>query len=123
MRTDKIRKIINKPDSEYFCEQPEMLRSKEFARAYKSLVREQIKPLGLELVSFNPGYCECSGFISDGERFVYFSSGDYRWMDIEGDVLIRTAESARDFRGGMNNRCRIDSIGAKALELLKGGAR
>lgn len=123
MSIKTIKDIINKPDSEYNHETPDVLRSKEFARAYKSYVKSQIKPYGYELVNFNAGWCECSGFITNGIKYVYFNSGDYRasapYCDIFESVLIRRAKDERDYRGETNNFCRLERLGVSINELME----
>lgn len=120
---NKLKKVLDKSDSEYLHENPEYLRSREFAKVYKKGVRQQLAECGLELASFHPGYCECSGFITDGNActYVYFSSGDYRLGNVFDNVLIRTASSTSDYKGGMNNYCRIEEIGKRSADLLKEG--
>lgn len=115
----EIKAILAKSDYEYDHETPDKLRSKEFGRAYRRLVKKQLKPLGLELAKFGTNWCECSGFVTDGNgKYVYFHSGDYRWSNIWEGVLIRTAESLKDYRGGANHLCDIDKIGETAALLM-----
>ena len=112
-----LENILNK-NYEY-TENPEVERSKEFAKAYKKIVERQIQLYGYELVNFSEGYCECSGFITNGQNFIYFSSGDYRWSDIYNDILIRTAKGPTDYRGGYNQHCTLNTLGHKANEMFE----
>lgn len=111
-----LEKILNK---DYNHEIPDKERSIEFANAYKEIVEKQIQSYNYELVNFSPNWCECSGFITDGQYYVYFNSGDYRFSDIYEDVLIRTAKSDHDYSGGMNNRCTLETIGKTANKLIE----
>lgn len=122
MTLNKIREIINKSDYEYQSENPEKERSAEFAKAYKQYVQKTIRQYGYELVGFTAGWCECSGFVTDGSHYVYFNSGDYRmsgpYDDIFERVLVRTAANEHDYHGGYNKFCQLSRIGAKIDELM-----
>ena len=119
----KLKEIINKSYYEYNHENPEQLRSKEFSKAYKAYIKKQIAPYNYELVNFSDGYCECSGFVTNGQKYVYFNSGDYRmsasYSDIFDRVLVRTANDERDYRGGFNQFCPLEQIGKKINELME----
>jgi len=119
---EAIKKVLAQ---DYDHETPDIPRSKDFNRAYKSYVRKQIKPYGLELVKGKgSSYCECSGFVTDNNgHYVYFNSGDYRYPhslnDIYHSVLIRTAESEKDYRGGSNHFVELKNIGEEMNRLIK----
>lgn len=125
MTIEKIREIVEKPNYEYDHEIPDKLRSREFAKVYKKYVQQEIKPYGYELVNFNDGWCECSGFVTNGSHYVYFNSGDYRmsspYNDIFESVLVRTAKNEKDYSGGRNNFCQLSQLGRKIDELMQKG--
>ena len=122
MTIDKIREIIESPDSDYDHEVPEKLRSHEFAKAYKKYVQQEIKPYGYELVNFSENWCECCGFVTDGSHYVYFNSGDYRtsspYCDVFEAVLVRQAKNERDYTGGSNTFCSLSQLGKRINELM-----
>lgn len=119
---ESIKKVLAK---EYFHETPDVPRSKDFDRAYKSFIRGKIKPYGLEIVRDRGcGYCESSGFVTDNKgHYVYFNSGDYRFdgmcNDIYHNVLIRTAENEKDYHGGTNHFVELKDIGAEINKLIQ----
>ena len=99
-----IEAINNVITMDYDHEQPDVPRTKLFARSYKSFIKSVLKPYGLRVHKFSGNYKDASGFITDGKgNFVYVSVGygfkPTGWAD---DILIRTAKDDRDFFGGPN---------------------
>jgi hypothetical protein len=76
---------------------------KVFARMFKSHITKSL-PEGARLVQFNIGHYYLSGFIQRDDRFVYFSISDVRFFPSawHQHILVRTAESDRDYTGGSN---------------------
>lgn len=93
-----------------------------FARDYKKHVKQVFAGVGLELIKFNRGHFECSGFAKNNAtgKLVYFSTSDVRgndgWLT---NSLIRTATDDRDYRGGNNNWTSLPMLGTKALTLTE----
>lgn len=72
-------------------------------------------------IETNIGHFEVSGFISKNDRYCYFSIGDIRYNDSwYDDILYRTAENNKDFRGGSNRFCSFDTIVDNIKKLLEG---
>lgn len=99
-----IQAIKNVIDMDYNHEQPDIPRTKMFARKYRTFMNNVLKPYGLRVHEFSGNWKDASGFITDGKgNFVYVSVGygfkRTGWVD---DILIRTAEHDKDFRGGNN---------------------
>lgn len=110
MNFDRLEEIVEKGT-------PNL--SNDFNKEYIKVVKRLCKPYNLEVVNPTKGYCECSGFIkSEDDKYVYFNSGDFRWTDVFDDVLIRSAESENDYRGGRNQRCRLEDIGWMAERIM-----
>lgn len=84
----------------------------DFKKALRAAIRKYFP--SWKIVSINDGHFEIFGFIKrhDGQMF-YFNIGDVRWA-IAGpwydDVLFRTAENAKDYHGGINNRCSVHDL-------------
>ncbi len=77
--------------------------------------------MGLQLISFNKWHYYVSGFImGPGPKYVYFSISDVRWRAewAERWVLIRTAQHAKDFTGGVNNYEYLDQLDRSIKELI-----
>lgn len=121
---EKIKGIINTPDWEYDHESPEYLRSKDFNKAWKLMMKHIFPAPDYEIV-YGGCYCEASGFIKNKEgKYIYFSSEDYRWpimgRDIFSSVLYRTSPEGQSYRNhGYNDTCNIDSLKEKVDELFK----
>lgn len=105
-------------------EDPYKTVSKQFGGLFKQAIKSQLKHNEVEIVDFSCGYCYVSGFISDGNNLVYFATPDFRFSPNEwkSNILIRTAESTKDFTGGRNHFVSLLKFGSQVRELLKGGA-
>ena len=97
-----------------------------FSRSLKSVLKKEAEARGFELVSFSKGHYFVSGFLSDGNGFVYFSfdvpRGCYPLNLLSKDscrgFLIRTAQHEKDYRGGMNNFSDFPSLMDNVERLL-----
>lgn len=84
---------------------------KQFARDFRSMLREQLKDIGGYIVKFNVGHYDVSGFIKQGVRCAYFSYSvprgqwpiDLERSDALGGILVRRARDEHDYYGGSNN--------------------
>lgn len=104
-------------------EDPYKVLSKKFGTNYKAAVNTLIKRDGYRIENFSAGYCYVSGFITDGERYVYFSTSDFRYFPDEwkNNVLIRSAKHNKDYTGGPNQYTTLEDIHNKARQILEGG--
>ena len=94
-----------------------------FNRDYRSWVKKNL-PEGADLVAWSRGHFECSGFIERAGRFVYFHTSDVRFFP-DGwynDILVRTAKSAKDYAGGMNQSTPLSRFTQVVDGLLRMGA-
>ena len=93
----------------------------EFADFAKDYRRFLSKLEGLELVNFSRGHFYVSAFLKNTAtgKLVYISSSDVRYFSEEWykDILIRTVEHEKDYRGGRNESTTLDTLRDKALEL------
>jgi len=93
---------------------------KQFAKDLRKEIKRQLRQTGCQMAKYNVGHFEVSGFVEKDGKFVYFCVGDVRYKpNWHADVLIRTAESTTDFRGGMNNRTSLESFGENVRKLLE----
>ena len=90
----------------------------EFEKACKRELKKQCAERGINLHSFHGNHFEWSAVLECGGKFVYVGLSDVRFWNWYDDVLIRTMEHDKDWRGGHNNRCSFDKIGDKAVELF-----
>jgi len=93
---------------------------KRFCRVYKKFIKENL-PENAELIDFRKGHYILSGFIEKDDNFVYFSVSDVRYFQNEWaeSILVRTAESEKDYSGGSNHSVGLEHFGEKVGKLLK----
>lgn len=97
-------------------ERPEVVASQKLNRKFKAFLKSQFP--NAELIGFSGGFCQSSGFIKQNNRFVYVSISDLRyWKNWADDVLIRTADSEKDYHGHANHRTTISDL-QKDVKLL-----
>ena len=84
-----------------------------FARAYKKHIANLLGN-GFSLMAWSRGHFEVSGFIENEQtgRLAYFSCPDVRaWPDEwYNNILVRTAKNEKDYTGGPNNYCTLDTF-------------
>lgn len=96
---------------------------KSLSNSIKAEIDAQVYQEGCELITFTRGYFGISGFISNADRtrFVYFSVPDVRDMSVwYKHILVREAESEKDYRGGINNYTSLDNFGTAVNKLMNG---
>lgn len=95
-----------------------------FAKMFRSWIGKACSEAGLVIVEWSDGHFYCSCFvknISTG-KIAYLSIPDVRhfpdaWTD---DILIRTAEHEKDYRGGTNRSATLANVGERLGELTAG---
>ena len=93
---------------------------KQFARDLRKELKRQLGKIDCQIVKYSVNHFEVSGFVEKDGKFVYFRVGDVRYkFNWHADVLIRTAESTTDFRGGRNQRTSLESFGESIRKLLE----
>ena len=94
-----------------------------FASAYKAHIKKALPP-HLTIEAWNVGHFEMSGFIKNTQtgKLCYISTSDVRYNSNAwyNNILIRTAEHAKDYTGGSNNYTTLTVLPVKA-NLLTGG--
>lgn len=100
-------------------------KSKQCSQFGMDLKKALKNDLGTEYdVEISIGHFYISGFVNKvgTDKYVYFSVEDLRDMDNGfGDVLFRSAESNKDYRGGSNHFCNLYELDVKIKELLERG--
>ena len=86
--------------SQYVGENPEKIRSRKFGNAFAKMLRKMFP--NYTIIPTNC-YCEASGFIKNGEKYIYYSTWDYRYKSWQSQILYRVAKNDHDFQGGPNN--------------------
>jgi hypothetical protein len=91
---------------EYSCYRtPQYL---EFHRTFKRQLTKELNKLGAEQIEIGkPNHFDVSGFFSIKNQIWYFSLSDLRWS--KSDILVRKAQSFKDYTGGMNHFIRLDN--------------
>lgn len=95
----------------------------KFKNLIKSIANEENPHFVLD--GYNVGHFYVSGFIKNTEnnKFVYFSISDVRCPSLQhyvlNNILIRTAQNNKDFRGGANNFVDLYNFGFELENLLK----
>ena len=96
---------------------------KGFERAFKRILKKMAEDMGATLVWFTPMHYDESAMFERNGKFVYLShSNDLynRSTPVLRRILIRTAEHAKDFRGGSNNYSDWANL-ANNIDKLLGG--
>lgn len=100
-------------------------KSKQCSQFGMDLKKALKNDLGTEYdVEISIGHFYISGFVNKvgTDKYVYFSVEDLRDNDNGfGDVLFRSAENNKDYRGGSNHFCNLYELDVKIKELLERG--
>jgi hypothetical protein len=86
---------------------------KRFSRLFRNWLKKQLSVIGLQIINFSSDHYDLSGFVTNGQDYVYFSVGDVRfntmgkWYE---SILVRTAKHEKDYTGGSNNFCSLESL-------------
>ena len=114
----KIDVILAK---DYDHETPDKPRSAEFQKAFKALLKKMFP--NYTIIPIKGCWCEAHGFIKDQNgKFVYYGTNDYRWATFgrwDQRILIRTAESEKDYTGGANHTVDLDELEDQVNWLFK----
>jgi len=81
---------------------------KDFARTFKREFKKEFAKVGATNIVFNVGHFTISGFFTVNGNVFYFSLSDVRDIKFSmtyssPTMLMRTAESYKDYSGGTNN--------------------
>lgn len=101
--------------------------AKRCANNFKSLIKEYFEPLGFELVNWNAGHYDVSGFIKRGATCIYISWDiprygkpiDVNVSSVHNGVLFRQANDEKDYTGKFNNFSSITNLKGQILSLVQ----
>ena len=96
---------------------------KSFERKYINYLKFIARENGWELVNVGKNHYEFSAFFKYNDKYVYFSISDVRfWQnDWYNNILIRTAKSSKDYRGGNNYRTTLPTLDYGIKNLFERG--
>lgn len=96
---------------------------KTFERKYINYLKSLCKNEGWELVNVGKNHYEFSVFFKYKEKFVYMRISDVRFFPNEwyNHILVRTAESEKDYHGGWNQYTSLTNIVDKIKNIFDKG--
>ena len=92
-----------------------------FARMFKNHLAGLIRPKGLRIVNCSlKNHYFVSGFVTNGQQYVYFSVSDVRFFPGKWykEILIRRAKDEHDYTGERNHYCSLDNFQKAVCELM-----
>lgn len=115
----EMKRYLVKGIDDYGCTTSPDYRT--FERKYKNYIKKVASENGGELVKFNPNHYEFSCFVKRNDKYVYISISDVRYFRNSwyNNILIRTATSDKDYKGGTNDYTSLDSLGQKIVLLTR----
>jgi hypothetical protein len=114
-----FKKWNKKPIEDWGCVMSD--DAKSFYKAFKNYIKRGFPEA--EIIGFKPNHYDTSGFLKFEDLYIYIShsidryrcSVDFDDSSYMNGVLIRIAKNEKDYHGGINNFCSmntlIDSIG------------
>jgi len=113
--------IENWQDVEFESSSSTTPEFRAFATQFRAAIVKEIKPEFI-LEEFNRGHFYVYGFLKHKKtgKYVYFSVSDVRhfmkgWCN---DVLVRSAEHAKDYTGGSTRTCELKYFMQTALDIV-----
>ena len=94
---------------------------KAFATQFRAAIKAELATIGAELVSFNRGHFDISGFYKRDDNIAYFSLPDVRSgrPNKVNQLMFRTAKHTKDYSGGSNQWCELtEGAGMKMARAL-----
>lgn len=100
---------------------------KKFAEDFRSVLRQICKNNGWKLAGFNVGHYQVRAFFCEEDRkFVYVSFAPSRFIELDlnrkdalAGILIRRADSTKDFTGRTNHFTNVLNLETDAKRLMK----
>lgn len=87
---------------------------KKFQREYKSVLKDLLNDIGMDLYSFNKNHYDFSAVLQSREtsQFYYVSIPDVRYSNDgwANDILYRTMAHDKDWHGGMNRTSTLKEL-------------
>lgn len=96
---------------------------KSFSTKLRNYIKAICEENGFEMVSYNRGHYESSGFIKNPKtnQFAYWSISDVRFWQNEwfDHVLYRMTDSEKDYRGKQNMYCSLENLGQSISNMFE----
>ena len=89
-----------------------------FEKRCKKELSAMLKEHGINLHKFYGNHFEWCAVLEKGGKFVYVGMSDVRFWLWYDNILIRTMEHDKDWRGGQNHKCAFNEIGEYAEKLF-----
>lgn len=86
---------------------------KDFCKIFEKMMENELKKIHATNYKQINNHFFISGFFTVGEQFYYFQLDDIRWGTDK--MLIRTAESYNDYKGGINRFIKVKTDMFKEL--------
>lgn len=90
---------------------------KKFAKSFQSLLKDEAKPQGWEIHTYNVNHYYVSGYLHKEGNYIYFSYSPARMMPLNFDspralhsVMLRYAKDPQDYIGGRNHFCAVKDL-------------
>lgn len=117
----QVAKINDILDRDYDHETPDVLRSKAYKKAFEKLMQKMFPDC--TIIANSGAYCEASGFIKKDDKYIYYSTDDYRWpsgSSWKNGILYRAAKDEKDYSGGSNCFADIEFLEESVRKLFEG---
>lgn len=87
--------------------------------------RKQNLTFDLEVIKINGTVRGCNGFITnpDNGLIVYVNTESSVYAPIANKILVRYANSAHDYRGGLNNFVEVKDLPEEIINMLSNAKR
>lgn len=100
--------------------------AKTFVTDFRNMLKRELSPYGIEMVSLKPNHYDCFGFVKKGDHYIYISYSIPRYGScinfyLSGSfdgVLYRTAKNEKDYTGGRNHFSSIEYLPNAIISLF-----
>ena len=85
-----------------------------FEKDFLGTIKKELRERGIEYVNVGKSHFQCSCIVqnTNTQKYAYFSISDVRFWQDEWSykILYRTCEGPKDYTGGHNNYCDVESL-------------
>jgi hypothetical protein len=101
--------------------------AKSFVTAFRNMLKRELSPYGIEVLSLKPNHYDCSGFVKKDDKYVYIHYSiprygtyiNFKNASFQNGVLIRLADNDHDFKGYDNHFSSIYDLPTSIRRLLE----
>lgn len=115
-----MKKILELLKIEFESSTTKTAQFTSFAKEFKKALKEELDTIDAVLTSYNVNHFYISGFFKVEDKIYYFSLSDVRGMHFgyeDPELLYRTADNEKDFKGGANQYVKIGEGMAEKMKL------